>query len=724
MNNMRQIIKRGKPSLRMADGGGMAALDTANYFSGLANKDAHSIAAPQIGGQPIQMADGGMFSALKRVVGITPDSPELAAYKAQAAAARAPQPTMTPAVPQPQVAAPMGSQSVLDGRMKAAGLRHGGDLQTGQGGNVPGIGQGDKIPAKYEPGEFVVSNAMLDAQPELRLHLASLRNHVLQAEGKDPAAVDAHQMHKAGLRADDGFVPPENAPTAAPATPVPGSSSMGQKALDLGGKVRGVMNSPTGQTLRKAGNAFSNLNALRLATDSGEAADQGNYADAADKGALAVASTSAAGLPGLAYGAGHMVGTHLINPNLSDDTKTMIGGVINQGLRNTGDLFGQKWGVDDDALMANSPPKAAVNASSLPSMSSMSTPAATPKAAAPAASVAALAEPTGNVNVTRQANGNLSFSGKDVTGTPTYTGDAAKSLRTGGAGVTSMPASAFTSSGFNPGSGEALQAARMAAVQRGESVAPNGGNDDGMAGLRAHAMDTNAIGHNGAARLLGTLMGDKTTQRGQDLGYDSAMAGHNMTRNSNIARLRYDMDKDNRDYQRNVANDNFTQGETAQKALHEEISSYIPPGADGKPDVARAAQMMSGLNAHVAGRIGDLQKHLQLNPGDKTAAAELQGLQTRGVAQMGPDAKRKFITGQMASDVASNTTTGFLNPVGTTSVESAAPIKSLRRKETLFGHDYVSDRGDVIPGRYIDRSDATMGIGGRRNRNFEDLIQK
>ena len=31
-------------------------------------------------------------------------------------------------------------------------------------GDVPGEGKGDKIPAKYEPGEFVVSNAMLDAQ--------------------------------------------------------------------------------------------------------------------------------------------------------------------------------------------------------------------------------------------------------------------------------------------------------------------------------------------------------------------------------------------------------------------------------------------------------------------------------------------------------------------------------------------------------------------------------
>ena len=33
------------------------------------------------------------------------------------------------------------------------------------GGHVPGTGTGDKIPAKYEPGEFVVSNDMIDDNP-------------------------------------------------------------------------------------------------------------------------------------------------------------------------------------------------------------------------------------------------------------------------------------------------------------------------------------------------------------------------------------------------------------------------------------------------------------------------------------------------------------------------------------------------------------------------------
>ena len=41
-------------------------------------------------------------------------------------------------------------------------------LRMQDGGHVPGSGTGDKIPAKYEPGEFVVSNDMIDDNPGLR----------------------------------------------------------------------------------------------------------------------------------------------------------------------------------------------------------------------------------------------------------------------------------------------------------------------------------------------------------------------------------------------------------------------------------------------------------------------------------------------------------------------------------------------------------------------------
>ena len=84
------------------------------------------------------------------------------------------------------------------------GLRNGGELRTGQGGSVPGTGKGDKIPAKYEPGEFVVSNAMLAKNPGLREHLHQLRAEALADKGMTPAQADAKAVNAKGqIRAED-----------------------------------------------------------------------------------------------------------------------------------------------------------------------------------------------------------------------------------------------------------------------------------------------------------------------------------------------------------------------------------------------------------------------------------------------------------------------------------------------------------------------------------------
>ena len=93
------------------------------------------------------------------------------------------------------------------GGAMGGGLRFkdGGGIDAGQGGVVPGTGTGDKIPAKYEPGEFVVSNDMLNAQPELRDHLRSLREDVLATKGMTPAQADYKATHGGkGLRAEAG----------------------------------------------------------------------------------------------------------------------------------------------------------------------------------------------------------------------------------------------------------------------------------------------------------------------------------------------------------------------------------------------------------------------------------------------------------------------------------------------------------------------------------------
>lgn len=154
----------------------------------------------------LHMADGGMFEGLKRAVGMGP--PETATQKlARQDAARGLKPAAPPAPPVAPAASAISGyagDAVLDARMKAAGLRDGGDLQTGDGGGVPGVGRGDKVPAKYEPGEFVVSNAMLDAAPELRSQLHTLRDNVLAAQGKTPQQANAQAMRGGVLHKLDG----------------------------------------------------------------------------------------------------------------------------------------------------------------------------------------------------------------------------------------------------------------------------------------------------------------------------------------------------------------------------------------------------------------------------------------------------------------------------------------------------------------------------------------
>ena len=76
------------------------------------------------------------------------------------------------------------------------------------GGHVPGTGRGDKIPAKYEPGEFVVSNDMIDDNPGLREQLSGLRAETLAARGKTVEEADAKALNggrRPSLRAAEGF---------------------------------------------------------------------------------------------------------------------------------------------------------------------------------------------------------------------------------------------------------------------------------------------------------------------------------------------------------------------------------------------------------------------------------------------------------------------------------------------------------------------------------------
>jgi hypothetical protein len=124
--------------------------------------------------------------------------------------------------------------SVLRDRERAAGLRF------QDGGHVPGTGEGDKIPAKYEPGEFVVSNDMIDDNPGLREQLSGLRAETLAARGKTVEEADAQALrHAGGLRAVDGFDPLDRmAKDLTGQNSLPPKSPVGNMADDLARNAR------------------------------------------------------------------------------------------------------------------------------------------------------------------------------------------------------------------------------------------------------------------------------------------------------------------------------------------------------------------------------------------------------------------------------------------------------------------------------------------------------
>ena len=91
-------------------------------------------------------------------------------------------------------------------------MTNGGSMPAGATGFVPGTGSGDKIPAKYEPGEFVVSRDMLALDPKLGAHLTSLRERALAKQGMTPEQADAKAMQGGKLRAVNGFGPEDYRP--------------------------------------------------------------------------------------------------------------------------------------------------------------------------------------------------------------------------------------------------------------------------------------------------------------------------------------------------------------------------------------------------------------------------------------------------------------------------------------------------------------------------------
>ena len=172
-------------------------------------------------------------------------------------------------------------------------------LRFQDGGHVPGTGRGDKIPAKYEPGEFVVSNDMIDDNPGLREQLAGLRAETLAARGKTVAEADAKALNggrRPSLRADSGgaYDPLDRmAKDLTGQNSLPPKSPVGNMADELARNARAAPPAPPPGPANPG-----------MANPQARAA----YAEMARGSAPAAAPTAPAAGPGAAYGAGRQAG--------------------------------------------------------------------------------------------------------------------------------------------------------------------------------------------------------------------------------------------------------------------------------------------------------------------------------------------------------------------------------------------------------------------------------
>lgn len=229
--NMRRLLPKQpssvdrKSALRMTDGGDLTTMQKLMQQRQETYQRNQGVTASVMGeGLPKNFPTPWEATRHALTFGLDgPDPQATAMQKNMAAAASAP--VAAPVAPTPSLSFQNGS-SGASGQipLKSFGLSTpagynaptGGGVGPGRGvvnpplafnvgGEIPGRGKGDKYPALYEAGEFVVSNDMMDAAPELRGQLRGLREEVLADKGMTPAQADMKATRHSSLRAANGF---------------------------------------------------------------------------------------------------------------------------------------------------------------------------------------------------------------------------------------------------------------------------------------------------------------------------------------------------------------------------------------------------------------------------------------------------------------------------------------------------------------------------------------
>lgn len=269
--------------------------------------------------------------------------------------------------------------------------------------------------------------------------------------------------------------------------------------------------------------------------------------------------------------------------------------------------------------------------------------------------------------------------------------------------------------------GEGSRSADVQAYQRAlnADIALRGGMDPGSVAR------TNAT-----AAMYGDDVRAGSARYTSDNSLRGQMATAGASRASADARLRYDMGKDARDFGLRSQEaglkrqeSQLKQREASEKSIYDQILNTLPPGPDGKPNAAGAAEYMRGMSARVADRQAKLEAHLAANPNDRQAAAELQNIQDNGVGALGMQGKDQFLTGMEAKSLRS--ANSGMAPWKGKDVASNRPITSLRRDPGLLWDDYVDDQGGRIPAYAIDKEGAgPFGVGGKPSNKFDSLKER
>lgn len=517
------------------------------------------------------------------------------------------QPASAPVAPQTMPAAPMPAVAPIEDptiRPTPPGF------QFQDGGGVPGTGKGDKIPAMYEPGEFVVSNDMLRKNPGLRGQLHELRADVLADKGMTPAEADANALRRGGLRARTGYedqIPTDGYP--------PAPSTGGYDAqLNPNGADHGA----TSQAVDGAGPASAGAGA------------SGGVLRAGVSDPRTPATSDVGGV----FPGARMVGRGFVEDLGSlRDNKNLTGPVkLGKGLKELGratiampaaiidDLVGSpiaKGKSDDTTLQdlargAVNTVGAAVTGNDAPLLPSSSTGSRAPNAVAPKPTTVTPAAPS-----LRQPAGPLLI-GPTESGPASITGDGGPQseegrLAQGRYAFTQMKtagdqmekdrltmeeagrANQDAASAFNERTGQ-IDDNRTRRWNAEVEMSKTGGDRQErmlrrtLAGQTLRGLDASENQRDALQSQERTSL--RTAQAGRDAGLLSAMVqmrGQDMTSaTARASGAREQMNKD-REFAAGRSDKSFEQNQAGKKAVDDEIDKmFVTP--DGKPDAATASQ--------------------------------------------------------------------------------------------------------------------------------------